>query len=109
MNILALQVNGGKDPFLVLAVEMGCGPLPLTLSSGKTVIEYNYILTRLLEKGTLLALLMRANNNNGTGCQFKLSIWLQSYFIKQSCKMISDLHSKYQLVHLDIKPDNIVL
>lgn len=46
MNILALLVNGGNDPFLVLAVEMGCGPLPLILSSGKKVIEYNYILTR---------------------------------------------------------------
>ena len=26
MHIQALLVNGGADPFLVLAVEMGCGP-----------------------------------------------------------------------------------
>jgi hypothetical protein len=46
MNSKAFEVNGGKDSFLVLAKEMGCGPLPITLSSGKTIIEYNYILTR---------------------------------------------------------------
>jgi len=74
MNIEALLVNGGQDPFLVLAVEMGCGPLPITLSSGETVQEYNYLLTNRLDKGTLLALLMKANHNDGTGQWFKLSI-----------------------------------
>jgi hypothetical protein len=32
MNIEALMVKSGEDPFLVLAIEMGCGPL---LPSGK--------------------------------------------------------------------------
>ena len=74
MHIEALKVNGGADPFIVLAVEMGCGPFPITLPSGETVSEYNYLLTHHLDKGTLLALLMKANHNNGTSQWFKLSI-----------------------------------
>jgi hypothetical protein len=67
MHTEALLVNGGADHFLILALEMGCGPLPITLPSGEHFAEYNYLLTPQLEKGTLLALLMRANHNNGTG------------------------------------------
>lgn len=67
MHIEALLANGGADPFIVLAVEMGCGPQPIVLPSGETVFEYNYILTNHLDKGTLLALLMKANHNNNSG------------------------------------------
>jgi hypothetical protein len=74
MHIEALEENDVADSFIVLAVEMGCGPLPITLSSGETVQEYNYLLTNRLDKGTLLALLMKANHNNGIGQWFKLSI-----------------------------------
>lgn len=74
MHIEALMENDVTDSFIVLAVEMGCGPLPITLSSGETVQEYNYLLTNRLDKGTLLALLMKANHNNGIGQWFKLSI-----------------------------------
>jgi hypothetical protein len=74
MHIQALMVSGGADPFFVLAVEMGCGPLPITLPSGLTVFEYNYIMTPLLDKGTLLALLMRANHHNGSGRRFMITV-----------------------------------
>ena len=67
MHIKALMVNGGADHFIVLALEMGCGPHPIVLPSGVTVFEYNYILTNHLDKGTLLALLMKANHNNNSG------------------------------------------
>ena len=108
MHIQALMVSGGADPFFVLAVEMGCGPLPITLSSGETVQEYNYLLTNRLDKGTLLALLMKANHNNGIGQWFKLSIQLQRLLIKQLCSAVFYLHTGYGLAHLDIKPDNLV-
>jgi hypothetical protein len=74
MHIEALQESDSADSFAVLAIEMGCGPLPITLPSGEIFYEYNYIMTRLLEKGTLLALLMKANHNNGSGRRFRLSI-----------------------------------
>lgn len=74
MHIEAFTVNGGADPFLVLAMEMGCGPQPITLPSGECIAEFNYLLTHKLEKGTLLALLMAANHNNDSGHWFKLSI-----------------------------------
>jgi len=47
MHIEALKkVNGGADHFLVLAVEMGCGPKPITLPTGKKITQYNYLLTK---------------------------------------------------------------
>ena len=74
MHIEALKVNGGADHFIVLAVEMGCGPFPITLPSGLTVFEYNYIMTPLLDKGTLLTLLMKANHHNGSGRRFVINV-----------------------------------
>jgi hypothetical protein len=74
MHIEALMENDVTDSFIVLAVEMGCGPLPITLPSGLTVFEYNYIMTPLLDKGTLLALLMRANHHNGSGRRFMITV-----------------------------------
>jgi len=74
MHIEALEENDVADSFIVLAVEMGCGPLPITLPSGLTVFEYNYIMTPLLDKGTLLTLLMKANHNNGSGRRFVINV-----------------------------------
>jgi len=34
MNIKALLVNGGADPFILLATEIGCEVCPITLLSG---------------------------------------------------------------------------
>jgi hypothetical protein len=34
MNIKALLVNGGLDPFILLATEIGCEECPITLPSG---------------------------------------------------------------------------
>lgn len=109
MNIEALLVNGGQDHFIVLALEMGCGPGHIRLPSGHYFKEFNYLLTRRLEKGTLLDLLMRANHNNGKNYWFKLTIRLQRCFIKQLCSAVFYVHANYRLAHLDIKPDNIVL
>lgn len=109
MHIEALQESDSADSFAVLAIEMGCGPLPITLPSGEKVYEYNYIMTRLLEKGTLLALLMKANHNNGSGRRFRLSIQLKRLQIKQLCSALFYLHVAYGLAHLDIKPDNLVI
>ena len=45
MHIEALTESDSADSFAVLAIEMGCGPLPITLPSGEKVFEYNYIMT----------------------------------------------------------------
>jgi hypothetical protein len=83
MHIEASKKKHVADPLIVLAVEMGCGPLPITLPSGDKLSEYNYIMMPLLDKGTLLALLMRANHNNGSGRWFVINVQLKRCFIKQ--------------------------
>ena len=60
-------------------------------------------------KGSLLALLMRANHNNKIGSWYKLSPRLQRYQARQLCLSVFYLHTQDGLAHGDIKPDNIVL
>ena len=60
-------------------------------------------MTPYFDKGTLLALLMKANHHG-----FRLTIWLQRPLIKQLCSNVFYLHTAYGLAHLDIKPDNLV-
>jgi hypothetical protein len=73
MHIKALKKKNVADSFIVLAVEWGRGPLPITLPSGETLSEYNYIMTPFLGKGTLLTLLMKANHHNGSSRWFVIS------------------------------------
>ena len=94
---------------LVLAFESGQGEVPLMLPNGERIEEYNYLLTQRHSKGSLLALLMRSNHNNGNGSWYKLSIKLQRYLARQVCSAIFYLHTQDQLAHGDIKPDNIVM
>jgi hypothetical protein len=74
MHIKASKKKHVADPLIVLAVEIGRGPLPITLPDGKILSEYNYIMMPLLDKGTLLTLLMRANHNNGSGRWFVITV-----------------------------------
>ena len=60
-------------------------------------------------KGSLLALLMRANHNNNNGVWYKLSTRLQRYLARQVCSGLYYLHTQDGLAHGDIKPDNIVV
>lgn len=70
------------DRVVVCALEWGAWEFPITLHSGENVTEYNYILTKRVKQGTLLAFLMRANHNNRTGMWKKLSVKLQRYFAR---------------------------
>ena len=60
-------------------------------------------------KGSLLALLMRANHNNNNKKWFKLSLRLQRYLARQVCSGLFYLHTQNGLAHGDIKPDNIIV
>jgi serine/threonine protein kinase len=108
-NKMALENDNPNQEYLVLALESGRGEKPFKLPSGDTVYEYNYLLTTRHSKGSLLALLMRSNHNNGNGSWYKLSIKLQRYLARQVCSAIFYLHTQDQLAHGDIKPDNIVM
>jgi len=62
---MALGNDNLIQDHLVLAFESGRGERPFKLPSGETIEEYNYLLTPRHSKGSLLALLMRSNHNNG--------------------------------------------
>jgi len=47
----------------------------------------------MFSKDTLLALLMRANHNNGRTVRHKLSKTLQQYLCKNVCEALNHLHS----------------
>ena len=83
-NKMALENDNLNQEYLVLALESGRGEKPFKLPSGDTVYEYNYLLTPRHSKGSLLALLMRSNHNNGNGSWYKLSIKLQRY-LRDKC------------------------
>ena len=60
-------------------------------------------------KGSLLALIMSANNNNKEKYWYKLTIRLQRYLARQVCTAVFNLHTQDRIAHGDIKPDNIVI
>jgi serine/threonine protein kinase len=70
------------------------------------IINYNYLMTPRHTKGSLLALLQRANYNSNVT---KLSIRLQRYLVRQVCSGLFYLHTQDGLAHGDIKPDNIIV
>ena len=70
------------EDHVVCAMEHGRGELDIPLPAGGAITDYNYIMTRRVAQGTLLAFLMRANHNNGTGTWKKLSVRLQRYLAR---------------------------
>ena len=95
--------------YIVLAIEHGEGKIPITLPSGEKIEEYNYLMTPRHVKGSLLALIMSANNNNKEKYWYKLTIRLQRYLARQVCTAVFNLHTQDRIAHGDIKPDNIVI
>ena len=106
---VALENDNLSQDYLVLAIERGRGEIPIILPSGEQIVYYNYLMTPMHSKGSLLALLMRANHNNKIGSWYKLSLRLQRYLARQLCASVFYLHTQDGLAHGDIKPDNIVI
>ncbi len=78
--------------------------MPIFVANNQAFDMYSYILIPYMPHGTLLDLLMKANQK-----QHILSPELKQYLIGQLVVAVDFLHSTNGLAHLDIKPDNIVL
>ena len=71
--------------------------------------NYSYLMFPMLPNDTLLALLMRANHNNGFRPRRKLSITLQKYLCRQLVEALIYLHQVDKMAHGDVKPDNTMI
>ena len=66
--------------------------------------RYSYILLPYASNGTVLDLLMRANDEGRS-----ISQALQKHLFRSMLEAIKELRSLSSMVHLDLKPDNVVI
>ena len=67
-------------------------------------VRYSYILLPYASRGTVLSLLMAANEQHR-----KLSRAQEKHQFRSFLNSVAELRSLSGLVHLDLKPDNVVL
>jgi serine/threonine protein kinase len=99
---LQIAPNTKRQVRMVSSVAQNQVSAPLIINN-RSHLGYSYIVVPFRKNGTLLDLLINANEKH-----IKLSKSLQNYLWLQCVICVYDLDARSKLSHLDLKPENFV-